>query len=131
MTIYAAMKRKSERERIASLFEEMAARIGATCARDRYEIDGPREISLHLTKDGCTVNVDLHGDLAVDCFMGHWFFDDRRGRLFRTDFEPGGSGWPRPHHKATMMADSAESLIAMLEGRFARMDDNTAFVLEA
>jgi hypothetical protein len=132
MTLHTAMKRKAERERIAQLFEAMAERISATCTRDRYEIDGVREISLYLTKDGCTVNVDLDGDSRVGCFLAHWFFDSieaRRGRLFRTGFE-GAGDTSRPHHKATLMADHAEDLCAMIEGRFHQIADGSAFVLE-
>ncbi len=122
------MKRKADRERIAALFEAMASRVGATCTRDRYEIDGPREISLHISKDGCTVNVDLEGDTHVDAFLGHWFFDDRRGRLFAAGFD--GSGY-RPHHKATSMCEHAEDLCTHIEDRLLRIDDGTAFVTKA
>ena len=122
------MKRSAERERTAALFEAMAARCGATCTRDRYEIDGPREITLHLTKDGATVDIELNGTYDLDAFLGHWFFDDRRGRLFRPDFGP--DTWGQAHHKATSTADHAEDLCAMIEGRFLRMDDGTAFVPE-
>lgn len=127
MTTYAAMKRKSERERVAQLFEALALRAGATCTRNRYEIDGPREISLHISKDGCVVNVDLEGDTRVDAFLGHWFFDDRRGRLFVAGFD--GYGY-RPHHKATSMTETAEDLLTIIEAHLGWIGDGSAFILE-
>lgn len=126
MTSTAAMKRKSERERIATLFEAMAERVGASCKRNGYKIDGPREISLHLSKDGATVMVDLAS--FTNAFLGHWFFDDRRGRLFAPGFD--GHGY-KPHHKATMMTETAEDLCSRIEGAFLRIaDGSTAFVAE-
>lgn len=127
MTAHSELRRKAVREDLAQMFERMAARAGATCQRDRYEIDGPREITLHITLDGCTVNVDLDGDSRVNAFLGHWFFDDRRGRLFVNGFD--GSGY-RSHHKATSMTEHAEDLCDMIEARLEWIGDGTAFVLE-
>lgn len=130
MTHYSAIKRKSERERVALLFETMAARVGATCERNKYGIREPRRISLYLVKDGCAVSVDLDGASQVGCFLAHWFFDTvaaRRGRLFAPGFD--GTGY-HAHHKATMMAETAEDLCQRIEGALLRIDDGTAFVLE-
>lgn len=127
MTLHKELSKASTRKEVATMFERMAHRAGATfeCAASPLT---PRGVTIYLRRDGVACMLHLNGASKVGAFIGHWFFDDRRNRLFRNGFD--GHGY-RAHHKATSMADHAEDLCDRLEAMLGWIADGTAFTPEA
>lgn len=127
MTTHKELSRKAVRDDVAAMFERMAGRAGATFELDTNPLT-PRGVTLYLRRDGVACMIHLNGSSRAGSFLGHWFFDDRAGRLFRNGFD--GHGY-RAHHKATVMTDTAEALCDRLETMFGWIADGSAFTPEA
>lgn len=126
MTLHKELSRAAVRNDVAAMLERVAGRVGATFQRTTTDMF-PRCLTLYVRLDGAACMIHLDGDSKVGAFLGHWHFDDRRGRLFCAGFA--GHGY-RPHHKATTMADHAEDFAAILEGKFMSIADGSAFAAE-
>jgi hypothetical protein len=127
MTLRRELSRAKVRAEVEVLFERMAERVGATFERTTNSLT-PRGATLFIRLDGAACMVHVDADSWANSFLGHWHFDDRRGRLYRAGFDGHGH---RPHHKATSMADHAEELCDLLEVRFGWIAAGTAFAVEA